>query len=220
MTRVCTVGLRYVGLVQSACLAELGHSVTGLDINAERVARLTKGELPLFEVGLADLVRANLVRGLLRFSTSYADALPGSAIIFIAVHTPPGPTGAADLTAVRESARMIALHVHGDAVVVTKSTVPIGTGEVVSSIMQRNLRKGETVTVAANPEFLREGSADHVFFHPDRIVIGCPDRAGMDALRRRARPRSPRWPRRARPIPRRGRVGHGLFRNVDAVRVF
>ncbi|MFI5273437.1 MAG: UDP-glucose dehydrogenase family protein, partial [Ktedonobacterales bacterium] len=182
--RVCVVGTGYVGLVTGTCLADLGNSVTCLDIAAEKIARLREGEMPIFEPGLEALVRRNVAAGRLRFSTSYAEAVGDANFIFIAVDTPTiaGGTGA-DMSRVENAARSIAQHLTGSAIIINKSTMPVGSGDLVSDIVHEHLADTTfAVEVVSNPEFLREGSAVHDFLQPDRVVLGSTDRAAAQQV--------------------------------------
>ncbi len=167
---VAVIGTGYVGLVSGACLAEIGHNVTCLDVDANKIERLTRGEIPIYEPGLEDIVARNVANGRLTFTTSYADAVPGAEVILIGVGTPSSPDGSADLTYVFAAAEEIAHHLTGYAVIVDKSTVPVGTAEAVRERVA-SIYKGEH-DVVSNPEFLREGRAVRDFLEPDRVVIG------------------------------------------------
>ena len=169
--RVTMIGAGYVGLVSGACFADFGHDVTCVDKDAGRVAALNRGEIPIFEPGLPDLVAANMRQGRLKFAADTARV--GSAeAVFIAVGTPSRRgDGHADLSFVYEAVREIAPMLSNTAVVVTKSTVPVGTGDEVERIL-REKRPDAEIEVASNPEFLREGAAIQDFKHPDRIVVG------------------------------------------------
>jgi UDPglucose 6-dehydrogenase len=163
-------------------MAELGHDVVCIDNDAARVALLRGGDLPIFEAGLADLVRKHQRGGALTFTASYDDGIPLADFVFIAVSTPSTPDGAADLRAVRAAVRSIATSA-GDRrpIVVNKSTVPVGTSDTVDQILATN-NGCKPFHVVSNPEFLREGTAVHDFFHPDRIVLGSADRASADEV--------------------------------------
>lgn len=174
------MGCGYVGLVSGACFAELGHRVDCLDVDRAKIAGLRAGELPIYEPGLAELVRRNRDAGRLAFGDSYAAIVPGADFVVIAVNTPVGDSGRADLSAIEEVARSIADHVRPGAVVVDKSTVPVGTAEVVQQLIARHV--DFSVPVVANPEFLREGSAVGDFMNPDRLVLGTADAAAGDAV--------------------------------------
>jgi len=172
MSRVTVIGAGYVGLTTAACFADLGNDVCCVDIDSDVVARLRGGEVPMFEPGLEEMIERSAAKQRLRFTDSYAEAVPGAEFIFIAVGTPMGEQGEADLTHVREAAAAIARHLDGGAVIVNKSTVPIGTGDVVSEIIRDNLPQPVPFAVVSNPEFLREGSAIFDFMNPDRVVLG------------------------------------------------
>ncbi len=172
--RVVMIGAGYVGLVSAACFAEFGHRVTCIDKDAERVAALNRGEIPIFEPGLADLVEVNVRQGRLEFAMEMAVVGEAEAI-FIAVGTPARRgDGHADLSFVYAAAREIAPRLSGTAVVITKSTVPVGTGDEIERIL-RAQRPDADLPVVSNPEFLREGAAIQDFKHPDRIVVGTDD---------------------------------------------
>ena len=168
--KIAVVGTGYVGLIQAACLAELGNDVTCLDIDEKKIEGLKHGKSPIYEPGIDELVKKNFDAKRLHFTTDYSSAIPGVDVAFIAVGTPSRDDGRADLQYVEAAARSIAKQLNGYAVVVNKSTVPVGTGDVVSEIIRQEY-KGE-FDVASNPEFLREGSAIHDFMEPDRVVIG------------------------------------------------
>jgi len=170
--RVTVVGSGYVGLVSGACFSEFGHDVVCVDKDDAKIARLRKGEIPIYEPGLEDLVVRNMRAGRLRFTENLAAAVPSSDAVFIAVGTPSRPgDGHADLGAVYAAADAIADHLGGYTVVVTKSTVPVGTGSQIHKRM-RARQPGRRFDVVSNPEFLREGAAIEDFMRPDRVVIG------------------------------------------------
>jgi UDPglucose 6-dehydrogenase len=185
--RVAMIGTGYVGLVSGACFADFGHAVTCVDKDKAKIAGLARGEMPIFEPGLADLVAVNVRAGRLTFSTELKTAVQAADAVFIAVGTPSRRgDGHADLSFVHEAAREIARAIEGFTVVITKSTVPVGTGDEVERII-RETRPGADVAVVANPEFLREGAAIRDFKHPDRIVVGTAEpraRAVMSELYR------------------------------------
>ena len=171
------VGTGYVGLTTAACLADLGNEVHGVDIDADRIATLRGAEMPFYEPGLGELVQRNVESGRLQFTSAYVDAIPKSEYAFIAVGTPMGESGRADLNEIRAAAACIAEHLSGRTVIVNKSTVPIGTGDIVAEIVGESRHRSDaTFAVVSNPEFLREGSAVHDFMQPDRIVLGAHDR--------------------------------------------
>jgi len=173
--KLTIIGTGYVGLVTGACFAEIGSQVTCVDIDAQKIDLLKKGVLPIYEPGLEKIVRENLVDGTLRFTTRLADAVDDCGIFFIAVGTPPGEDGSADLTYVLEVARQIGQHMTQYAVIVDKSTVPVGTADQVTRVIQGELdRRGVDLPfdVVSNPEFLKEGAAINDFLKPDRLIVG------------------------------------------------
>jgi UDPglucose 6-dehydrogenase len=170
---IAVVGAGYVGLTTAACFAHLGHDVICADIDSERVARLNKGEVPILEKGLPELIADGLTSQRLRFVTGAARAAREADIVFLCVQTPQGADGAADLSFVESVAREIAPEVQPGTVVVNKSTVPVGTTRFVQRILSEAGAPHDDITVASNPEFLREGQAVQDFLNPDRIVIGC-----------------------------------------------
>jgi UDPglucose 6-dehydrogenase len=185
MKRICVVGTGYVGLVTGTCLADLGNKVICLDIDERKVARLRRGELPIYEPGLEELVARNAAAGRLTFTTSYAEAVPSADFCFIAVPTPSGAEGEADLAYVRAAAAALAPHLKDGAIVINKSTVPIGTADRVDHIIERHLpaeRKHLAFGVVSNPEFLREGAAVPDFMNPDRVVLGAANRADAEKV--------------------------------------
>src|SRR5256885_3988266 len=173
--RIAMIGTGYVGLISGACFADFGHQVTCVDKDADKVARLSRGEIPIFEPGLDALVASNIGAGRLAFATDLAAPVGKADAVFIAVGTPSRRgDGHADLSYVHAAAREIAGALSGFTVVATKSTVPVGTGDDVERII-REVRPDADVLVVSNPEFLREGAAIQDFKHPDRIVIGTED---------------------------------------------
>jgi UDPglucose 6-dehydrogenase len=216
--QVAVVGTGYVGLVTGACLAYVGHAVTCLDIDEEKIAGLQRGLLPIYEPGLEALVREQLGTGALRFSSDYADTVPGAQAVFICVGTPPLPDGSANMSAVQSAATRIGEHLGQPyTVVVNKSTVPIGSGDWVGMLMREGLRhrahasspahlsagarpeapaaqaaavaiRPPEFDVVSNPEFLREGSAVMDALYPDRIVIGSDSERAMQLLSELYRP--------------------------------
>jgi UDPglucose 6-dehydrogenase len=185
--RVTMIGAGYVGLVSGACFAEFGHRVTCIDKDAGRVAALNRGEIPIFEPGLADLVAANVRQGRLEFAVS-ASGVGEADAVFIAVGTPSRRgDGHADLSFVYGAVREIAPQLSPTAIVVMKSTVPVGTGDEIERLL-RELRPDAAMQVVSNPEFLREGAAIQDFKHPDRIVVGTDDARGRAVLAEIYRP--------------------------------
>ena len=172
---ICVVGTRYVGLVTGACLADFGISVTCVDNDEAKIAKLLDGEIPIYEPGLDSLVEKNAKAGRLHFATELAPAIQNALAIFIAVGTPPKNDGSADLSYVVQVAESIADNLTGYKVVVTKSTVPIGTGQLIEKIISERTNGSHPFSVVSNPEFLREGSAIEDFMRPDRVVIGARD---------------------------------------------
>lgn len=174
-------GAGYVGLVTGTCFAEMGHEVVLCDVDQDRVARLRRGEVPIYEPGLEELIRRNVAEGRLTFTTDPARTVTASEVLFIAVGTPPGEDGSADLSSVLAVARTIGQHADGPKIVVNKSTVPVGTVDKVRQVLA-----GATVHpcgVASNPEFLKEGTAVEDFMKPDRIVIGADDERSREVLK-------------------------------------
>ena len=176
MSNICVLGTGYVGLVTGACFADLGNKVYCLDINKERIQQLKKREMPIFEPGLEEIVERNIDANRLFFTTSYQEGLKEAEFAFIAVGTPSGNDGEADLNYVHAAAKGIANSVDQPIIVVNKSTVPVGTGDTVAEILNKTRgEKGLRFSVVSNPEFLREGSAIADFMNPDRIVLGSTD---------------------------------------------
>ena len=169
---ISVIGVGYVGLVTGACFAEFGLNVTCCDKDTEKIDSLNKGEIPIYEPGLEELVRKNTKEGRLHFTTDLAECVKGSLVVFIAVGTPAKDDGSADLTYIKEAARVIAKNMDGYKVIVTKSTVPVGTGKLVSEIIENNQVEKGCFDVVSNPEFLREGSALEDFMRPNRVVLG------------------------------------------------
>lgn len=175
MKNITVIGVGYVGLVTGACFSDLGNKVTALDISEERIANLQKGILPIYEPGLNEVVERNVKAGRLLFTTSYADALKDAEFVFIAVGTPEGVDGEADLQYVRMAAETVAKIMDHPLVIINKSTVPVGTGDWVADIIRENQPSPITFSVVSCPEFLREGSAITDFLNPDRTVLGSED---------------------------------------------
>jgi UDPglucose 6-dehydrogenase len=186
--RVAMIGTGYVGLVSGACFADFGHVVTCVDKDASKIARLEKGEIPIFEPGLDELVSRNRREGRLKFSTESAEAVREADAVFIAVGTPSRRgDGHADLSYVYAAAEEIAKQIDGFTVIVTKSTVPVGTGDEIEAILKR-VRPDGLYAVVSNPEFLREGAAINDFKRPDRVVVGAEDERAQAVMRELYRP--------------------------------
>jgi UDPglucose 6-dehydrogenase len=171
MSKLVVMGAGYVGLSSAACFSHLGHDVWCVDINAARINAILAGEMPIIEDGLPALVDAGIKNGSLRFTTDLAEAADSAEMVFLCVPTPQGADGSADLSFVQAAARSLAELLQPGAVVVNKSTVPVGSTKIVEQELQR-----PDVFVVSNPEFLREGTAIYDFLHPDRIVVGADDR--------------------------------------------
>ncbi len=176
MKNICVVGVGYVGLVTGTCFADLGNSVTALDINQERIDNLKVGLLPIYEPGLEEMVKRNVAAGRLKFTTSYQEALEGADFAFIAVGTPEGVDGEADLQYVRQAVETIGELMQAPLIIVNKSTVPVGTGDWVAEVVRAKQRAPIPFSVVSCPEFLREGSALTDFMNPARTVLGSLDR--------------------------------------------
>ena len=172
MKQICVVGVGYVGLVTGACFADLGNRVIALDVNEERIVNLKKGIMPIYEPGLEELVERNVKAGRLSFTTSYKEAVEGTEFAFIAVGTPSGVNGEADLQYVAAAAKSIAETMTGPLIIINKSTVPVGTGDWVADIVKDAQPKPTDFWVVSCPEFLREGSAIGDFMSPHRTVLG------------------------------------------------
>jgi len=182
------IGSGYVGLVSGACFAQLGHTVTCVDKDAAKIEALRSGRMPIYEPGLAELVASNVAERRLSFTTKLADAVERAEAVFIAVGTPSRPAdGLADLTYVYQAARQIAHALSGYAVIVTKSTVPVGTGDEIQRIIA-DILPGAELSVVSNPEFLREGAAIEDFMAPDRVVVGTDDARAREVMSELYRP--------------------------------
>ena len=179
--RIAVVGTGYVGLVTGTCFANSGNTVTCLDINADKIARLNRGEIPIYEPGLAELVVRSAKAGRLLFTTDTATAIRAAQVVFLAVGTPPSADGSADLSSLWKVVDSIAPHLDPEAVVVTKSTVPVGTCAGIEARLKE--RTGRECRVASNPEFLKEGAAIEDFQKPDRVVVGVRSNAVGEILR-------------------------------------
>ncbi|HUP44207.1 MAG TPA: UDP-glucose/GDP-mannose dehydrogenase family protein [Thermoanaerobaculia bacterium] len=179
---IAVLGTGYVGLVTGAGLADFGNDVVCVDIDVKKIDALKNGGIPIYEPGLDTLVSKNVAEGRLRFTTDLPEAIRTARAIFIAVGTPPRPDGSADLRYVEDVARSIAEHMNGPKLVITKSTVPIGTGKMIEKIISESGTKHKA-SIVSNPEFLREGSAIEDFMKPDRVVIGASDDEAADLMK-------------------------------------
>ena len=183
MSKISVIGgAGYVGLTTGACFADLGNEVVCVDIDQAKITGLRQGRLPIYEPGLQELVERNAKMERLSFTSSYVEGLKDAEFAFIAVDTPSGSEGEADLKYVRMGAEMIAEQMTNSLVIVNKSTVPIGTGDWVAEIVQEHIGPGLEFSVVSNPEFLREGSAINDFLYPDRIVLGSTDRQAAEKV--------------------------------------
>ncbi len=185
--RITVIGTGYVGLVTGTCFAEMGNSVVCVDTNEEKIAKLMEGEIPIYEPGLKELVQKNFTKGSLSFTTSLAEGLEKAEIAFIAVGTPMGDDGSADLQYVLSVASSIGEHMQADLVVVDKSTVPVGTADKVRAAIQVKLDERNIThdfDVISNPEFLKEGAAVNDFMKPDRVVVGADKASSLEVMKR------------------------------------
>jgi len=185
---IAVIGTGYVGLVTGACFAEFGVDVTCVDIDSDKIARLLNGEMPIYEPGLEQLVTKNTQSGRLRFTTDLKQAVEQALVIFLAVGTPPKSDGSPDLSFVETAARSVAQHMNGYKVIVTKSTVPIGTGEHIRELIREEQKGKLNFGIVSNPEFLREGAAINDFMRPDRVVLGSRDDEAIAIMRDLYRP--------------------------------
>ena len=179
---IAVIGTGYVGLVTGAGLADFGNDVICCDIDPKKIDALNNGQIPIYEPGLDKIVSRNVSEGRLRFTTDLGDAIQRSRAIFIAVGTPPKQDGSANLQYVEQVANTIAQHMNGPKLVITKSTVPIGTGRLIEGILEKT-GNGQKGSVVSNPEFLREGSAIEDFLKPDRVVIGASDDESIELMK-------------------------------------
>ncbi|MEJ2412852.1 MAG: UDP-glucose/GDP-mannose dehydrogenase family protein [Anaerolineales bacterium] len=175
MKNICVVGVGYVGIITAACFADLGNKVVALDIDQQKIDELNKGSMPIYEPGLKELIDRNVKANRISFTSSYAEGLKDAEFVFIAVGTPSGVDGEADLQYVAAAARSIADHINDGMIIINKSTVPVGTGDWVSDIIREQNPKAGNFSVVSCPEFLREGSAIGDFMEPHRIVVGSLD---------------------------------------------
>jgi UDPglucose 6-dehydrogenase len=180
--KIAVVGTGYVGLVAGSCFAETGNTVSCVDIDAQKIARLNDGQIPIYEPGLEPLVKRNREEGRLTFTTDLATAVRASDVVFIAVGTPAGEDGSADLQYVLAAARNVGKAANGPKIIVDKSTVPVGTAAKVKAAAQAETK--HKITLVSNPEFLKEGNAVNDFLKPDRVVIGCDDAKAVEVMKR------------------------------------
>src|ERR1043166_3679386 len=185
---IAVIGTGYVGLVTGACFAEFGVDDTCVDVDEQKVERLRNGVMPIYEPGLEQLVAKNVQSGRLRFTTDVGEAVEQALVVFLAVGTPPRDDGSPYLSFVEAAATSIADHLHDYKVIVTKSTVPIGTGEHIRSLVNERKKSRANFGVVSNPEFLREGAAINDFMRPDREVIGSPDQEAIAIMKDLYRP--------------------------------
>src|SRR5437763_8393533 len=182
--QIAVIGTGYVGLVTGAGLADFGNDVICCDIDQRKIDALNRGEIPIYEPGLDTIVKRNVAEGRMKFTTDLPEAIRSSRAIFIAVGTPPKPDGSADLRYVEEVARSIARYMNGPKLVVTKSTVPIGTGRMIERILAE-AGGGHRASIVSNPGFLPEGSAIEDFMRPDRVVIGASAQEAAELMKQR-----------------------------------
>ena len=185
---IAVIGSGYVGLVTGACFAEFGVDVACVDVDADKIAQLSRGQATIYEPGLDQLLQKNLQAGRLRFTTDLESAVEPASVVFLAVGTPPKSDGSADLTFIDNAARQVAAHIHGYKVIAMKSTVPVGTGKRLTKLIKEHLPQPVDFSVVSNPEFLREGAAIGDFMRPDRVVIGSNDEPATEVMRELYRP--------------------------------
>jgi UDPglucose 6-dehydrogenase len=184
--KIAVIGTGYVGLVTGTCFADSGNDVTCIDINQQKIEALNRGEIPIYEPGLAELVEHNVSAGRLHFTTDTPGGVADAEVVYLAVGTPQGDDGSADLSAMWAVVKAIAPHLRHDAVVVTKSTVPVGTNARIFAMLKEFT--GRECDVASNPEFLKEGAAIEDFMKPDRVVVGVRRQEVADILHRLYKP--------------------------------
>ena len=185
---VAVIGSGYVGLVTGACFAEFGVDVICVDVDEEKIAQLSEGVIPIYEPGLEQLVTKNIQAGRLHFTTDLKQAVERALVIFLAVGTPPREDGSADLTHIEAAARSVAEYLDDYKVIVTKSTVPVGTGQRLRKLIREHQKGRNNFGIVSNPEFLREGAAIDDFMRPDRVVIGSPDEEAIAIVKDLYRP--------------------------------
>jgi UDPglucose 6-dehydrogenase len=179
--KICVIGTGYVGLVAGAGFSDMGNDVVCCDVDKSKIDGLKRGEIPIYEPGLDKLVEHNAAEGRLTFTTNVAEGVAGAEVVLLAVGTPPGKDGSADLSFIFKAAGDIGAALTGWAVIVTKSTVPVGTGDKIEAIIRQ--KTGHEFAVASNPEFLKEGDAVNDFMKPDRVVVGAEDKRAVETLR-------------------------------------
>ncbi len=182
MKNICVIGTGYVGLVTGVCFADLGNNVVCIDIDLHKIEMMRAGKSPIYEPGLEELLERNLRSGRLSFTDIYALGMDNADFVFITVGTPMSDNGAADLRYIEAAARSIGEALQGPVIIIDKSTVPVGTGDMVSEIITEHAKPGIPFSIVSNPEFLREGSAVRDFFNPDRIVLGSLDRSAAQQV--------------------------------------
>jgi UDPglucose 6-dehydrogenase len=185
---IAVIGSGYVGLVTGACFAEFGVDVACVDVDADKIAQLNRGQAPIYEPGLEQLIQKNLQAGRLRFTTDLRSAVEPASVVFLAVGTPPKTDGSADPSFVNTAAIDVARNIRSYKVVAMKSTVPVGTGKRLTELIKKNLPEPVPFSVVSNPEFLREGAAISDFMRPDRVVIGSGDKEATEVMRELYRP--------------------------------
>ena len=185
---IAVIGTGYVGLVTGACFAEFGVDVTCVDVDTTKIEKLNSGIIPIYEPGLDQIVEKNVKAGRLHFTTDIGSAVQGAQVVFLAVGTPPKDDGSPDMSFYQQAARDVAGAMNGYKVLVTKSTVPIGTGKWLREFVTANLKTPTEFGVASNPEFLREGAAIDDFMRPDRVVIGSNEAAAIEVMKELYRP--------------------------------
>jgi UDPglucose 6-dehydrogenase len=179
--KICVIGTGYVGLVAGAGFSDMGNDVVCCDVDKAKIEGLRRGQMPIYEPGLDKLVAHNAAEGRLTFTTDIAGGVGGAEVVLLAVGTPPGPDGSADLSFILKAAEQIGDALTGWAVIVTKSTVPVGTGDRIEAIVKKQTK--HEFAVASNPEFLKEGDAVNDFMKPDRVVVGAEDKRAVETLR-------------------------------------
>jgi UDPglucose 6-dehydrogenase len=185
---IAVIGTGYVGLVTGACFAEFGVDVTCVDVDTTKIEKLNNGVIPIYEPGLDQIVEKNVKAGRLHFTTNVSDAVKGAQVVFLAVGTPPKDDGSPDMSYYQQAAKDVAEAMNGYKVLVTKSTVPIGTGKWLRDFVTTNLKNPTEFGVASNPEFLREGAAIDDFMRPDRVVIGSNEERAIEVMKELYRP--------------------------------